>query len=52
MEAAYERFRSKGALPASVEAVFGQAWGATATQRAHRVVDEIAVPLERIPRRR
>jgi hypothetical protein len=52
MEAAYEQFRSNGALPASVEAVFGQAWGATEAQRARRVGDEISVPLERIPRRR
>ena len=52
MAAAYESFRSGGALPSTWEAVFGQAWGATPAQRARRAGDEFAVPLERIPRRR
>jgi malonyl-CoA O-methyltransferase len=51
MEAAYEQFRSSGALPASVEAVFGQAWGATEAQRARQAGDEFAVPVDRIQRR-
>jgi malonyl-CoA O-methyltransferase len=52
MAQAYEPFRSGGVLPATFEAVFGQAWGATPAQRARRAGEEFAVPLERIPRRR
>jgi malonyl-CoA O-methyltransferase len=52
MSEAYESFRSGGVLPATWEAVFGQAWGATPAQRARRAGGEFAVPLETIPRRR
>ncbi len=48
MEAAYERHRSGGVLPASYEVVFGQAWGAFA--RAGRE-GEFAVPVDAISRR-
>jgi malonyl-CoA O-methyltransferase len=52
MAAAYESFRTGGALPSTWEAVFGQAWGPTPAQRARRAGEEIAVPVGRIPRRR
>ncbi|HET8691654.1 MAG TPA: malonyl-ACP O-methyltransferase BioC [Steroidobacteraceae bacterium] len=52
MSEAYESFRSGGVLPATWEAVFGQAWGATPAQRARRAGGEFAVPLDDIPRRR
>jgi hypothetical protein len=52
MTGAYESFRSGGVLPATWEAVFGQAWGATPAQRAHRTGEAFAVPLDRITRRR
>jgi malonyl-CoA O-methyltransferase len=48
MAAAYEEFRVAGALPASVEAVFGQAWGAL--ERSARE-GEFSFPLGRIGRR-
>jgi malonyl-CoA O-methyltransferase len=48
MAAAYEEFRTGGTLPASVEAVFGQAWGAL--ERRGRDV-EIAFPVSDIGRR-
>ncbi len=48
MAAAYEEFRADGTLPASVEAVFGQAWGAL----EHRGRDgEFAFPVSDIGRR-
>jgi len=48
MAAAYEEFRADGTLPASVEAVFGQAWGAL--ERGGRDV-EISFPVSDIGRR-
>ena len=48
MEEAYEKFRSGGTLPASYEAVFGQAWGAIARPATD---GEIAIPVEAISRR-
>ena len=48
MAAAYEEFRVSGTLPASVEAVFGQAWGAL--ERSGRE-DEFSFPLSLIGRR-
>jgi malonyl-CoA O-methyltransferase len=48
MAAAYEEFRAGGTLPASVEAVFGQAWGAV--QRDVRD-GEFAFPVSAIRRR-
>jgi malonyl-CoA O-methyltransferase len=48
MAAAYEEFRAAGTLPASVEAVFGQAWGAL--ERSGRE-DEFSCPLSLIGRR-
>jgi malonyl-CoA O-methyltransferase len=52
MTGAYESFRSDGVLPATWEAVFGQAWGATPAQRARRAGEEFVVPVAGIPRRR
>lgn len=52
MAEAYEPFRTAGVLPATWEAVFGQAWGPTPAQRSRRAGEEVAVPLDRIPRRR
>lgn len=52
MTEAYERFRVDGVLPATWEAVFGQAWGPTPAQRSRRAGEEFAVPLDRIPMRR
>ena len=49
MSAAYEEFRRGGTLPASVEAVFGQAWGAVARDGRP---DEFAFPLSALGRRR
>lgn len=51
MAEAYEPFRSDGLLPATWEAVFGQAWGATPAQRSRRAGEEFAVPVSAIPRR-
>ena len=48
MAAAYEEFRAGGTLPASVEAVFGQAWGAIARDRDG---GEFAFPVSEIGRR-
>jgi malonyl-CoA O-methyltransferase len=48
MTAAYEEFRAGGTLPASVEAVFGQAWGAL--ERAGRD-GEFSFPVSDIGRR-
>ncbi len=45
---AYERFRSRGVLPASHEVVFGQAWGALESRGRD---GEIAIPASRIGRR-
>lgn len=48
LEAAYEKFREAGVLPASYEVVFGQAWGAL----PRSVQDgEFAVPVSEISRR-
>jgi malonyl-CoA O-methyltransferase len=52
MAEAYEPFRSEGVLPATWEAIFGQAWGATPAERLRRMGEEFAVPVDRIPRRR
>lgn len=49
MEAAYEKFRSGGTLPASYEVVFGQAWGAIARPGMD---EEFAIPVSGIGRRR
>lgn len=49
VEAAYERFRRDGTLPASCEVVFGQAWGAVGGSR--RRGDEVSVPVARVGRR-
>jgi malonyl-CoA O-methyltransferase len=48
MTEAYEPFRADGVLPASVEAVFGQAWGALERRRRD---DEFAFPVSGIGRR-
>lgn len=48
MAAAYEPFRSEGVLPATFEAVFGQAWGAL--ERGGRA-GEFAFPVSEIGRR-
>ncbi len=48
MSGAYEAFRSGGVLPASYEAVFGQAWGAIARERDD---GEFAFPVSAIGRR-
>lgn len=48
VEAAYERFRRDGVLPASYEVVFGQAWGAPQRRDAGR---EFAYPLSELRRR-
>lgn len=48
MAAAYEPFRAGGVLPASYEAVFGQAWGAAPRERNAPV----AIPVDAIGRRR
>jgi hypothetical protein len=48
MAAAYEPFRTDGVLPASYEAVFGQAWGAI--ERVGRA-GEFAFPISDIGRR-
>lgn len=50
MAEAYEPFRSNGVLPATWEAVFGQAWGAVPAARRHRS-DTFAVPLASVGRR-
>jgi malonyl-CoA O-methyltransferase len=52
MEAAYERYRSGGVLPASYEVVYGQAWGSTGAARTHGDPGEFTMPVERISRRR
>ena len=50
VEQAYERHRSDGALPATCEAVFGQAWGAL--PRTHRGRDDgFSIPVGSIGRR-
>jgi malonyl-CoA O-methyltransferase len=49
MAAAYEEFRIGGTLPASVEVVFGQAWGALG--RGERNDGEFAFPVSAIGRR-
>ena len=50
VEQAYERHRNDGALPATYEAVFGQAWGAV--PRTHPGHDDgFAVPVRSIGRR-
>jgi malonyl-CoA O-methyltransferase len=48
MATAYEPFRAGGVLPASYEAVFGQAWGAAPEERNAPV----AIPIGAIGRRR
>ncbi len=48
MEAAYEKRRTAGALPASYEVVFGQAWGAI---RRRGRDSEFAIPVGEISRR-
>jgi malonyl-CoA O-methyltransferase len=50
VEAAYERHRQEGRLPASYEVIFGQAWGAIAHGDAERD-GEFAVPIGAIGRR-
>jgi malonyl-CoA O-methyltransferase len=50
VEAAYERHRHEGRLPASYEVIFGQAWGAIARGDAERD-GEFAVPIGAIGRR-
>ncbi len=49
MEAAYERYRSGGVLPASYEVVFGQAWGAIERERPG---GEFVFPVGAVGRRR
>ena len=49
MAAAYEEFRAGGTLPASIEVVFGQAWGAL--ERGGRDDGEFAFPVSAIGRR-
>jgi malonyl-CoA O-methyltransferase len=51
LEQAYERCRREDGLPASVEVVFGQAWGAVGRQDEEDPDREIAVPLAAIRRR-
>jgi malonyl-CoA O-methyltransferase len=48
VEERYEDFRAEGVLPASVEVVYGQAWGAL--ERRERE-DEFAIPVSAIGRR-
>jgi malonyl-CoA O-methyltransferase len=48
MAAAYEPFRADGVLPASYEAVFGQAWGAL---KRGRDDGEFSFPVSAIGRR-
>jgi malonyl-CoA O-methyltransferase len=51
MSAAYERQRDEsGALPVTVEVIYGQAWSADPAQRAGPA-GEVAVPLGRLSRR-
>lgn len=50
---AYEKERdTDGFLPATVEILFGQAWAAGAPRRGRSPLDEIAVPLDALTRRR
>ena len=51
LEAAYERHRDEGRLPASYEVIFGQAWGAVERRDAGRD-GEFAVPIGAVRRRR
>jgi malonyl-CoA O-methyltransferase len=52
MAAAYEPFRRDGVLPATYEAVFGQAWGALQDRaRERRGRDEVVVPLRDVRHR-
>jgi malonyl-CoA O-methyltransferase len=48
LEAAYEKFREAGVLPASYEVVFGQAWGALSRPARD---GEVVVPVSEISRR-
>lgn len=50
VEQAYERHREDGVLPATHEAIFGQAWGAM-PRADHRHEDGFAVPVGSIRRR-
>jgi malonyl-CoA O-methyltransferase len=50
LEAAYERHRDEGRLPASYEVIFGQAWGAVERGDAGRD-GEFAVPIGAVGRR-
>jgi malonyl-CoA O-methyltransferase len=51
MTAAYESFRTDGLLPATFEAVFGQAWGAVLRERPRHDAP-FTVPVTAIGRRR
>jgi malonyl-CoA O-methyltransferase len=52
MAEAYEQYRTQGALPATHEVVFGQAWGAVdSPDRGRRGRDEVVVPLRDVRRR-
>jgi malonyl-CoA O-methyltransferase len=51
MAAAYEPFRTNGVLPATWEAVFGQAWGAHERREREPHADEFSIPVSGIGRR-
>jgi len=51
MESAYERYRQEGALPATYEVVFGQAWGPAGEGRRGRRSGEFALDPAAIGRR-
>jgi malonyl-CoA O-methyltransferase len=52
MTGAYEPFRADGALPATHEVVFGQAWGALEpSNHERRGRDEVVVPIRDVGRR-
>jgi malonyl-CoA O-methyltransferase len=51
MTAAYESFRAGGVLPATYEAVFGQAWGAREAGARGLPGGEVAIPVGDIGRR-
>jgi malonyl-CoA O-methyltransferase len=50
LEAAYERFRHDGVLPATYEVVYGQAWGRADGGRPERT-GEVRIPVDSLRRR-
>ena len=52
MTAAYDTYRRDGRLPATYEVVFGHAWCPPEAPRDRRPGGEVAVPIDRIGRRR